>query len=125
MASEMAIGAAIDFHTVIGTKRKEARLRYLKNYWYEKAVKLKGAVATTSLKPEYSCGIANIGFEGWKANDIEAKLFEKQKIHTSSIIIEKVNGIRVTPNVYTNLYDLNLLVKGLTDISQMPAPGGK
>jgi selenocysteine lyase/cysteine desulfurase len=125
MASEMAIGAAIDFHNIIGTKRKEARLRYLKNYWYEKAVKLKGAVATTSLKPEYSCGIANIGFEGWKANEIEAKLFEKQKIHTSSIIIEKVNGIRVTPNVYTSLYDLNLLVKGLTDISQMPAPGGK
>jgi selenocysteine lyase/cysteine desulfurase len=125
MASEMAIGAAIDFHNIIGTKRKEARLRYLKNYWYEKAVKLKGAVATTSLKPEYSCGLANIGFEGWKANDIEAKLFEKQKIHTSSIIIEKVNGIRVTPNVYTSLYDLNLLVKGLTDISQMPAPVGK
>jgi len=125
MASEMAIGAAIDFHNVIGTKRKEARLRYLKNYWYEKAVKLKGAVATTSLKPEYSCGLANIGFEGWKANEIEAKLFEKQKIHTSSIIIEKVNGIRVTPNVYTNLYDLNQLIKGLTDISQMPAPLGK
>ena len=125
MASEMAIGAAIDFHNVIGTKRKEARLRYLKNYWYEKAIKLKGAVATTSLKPEYSCGLANIGFEGWKANEIEARLFEKQKIHTSSIIIEKVNGIRVTPNVYTNLYDLNLLVKGLTDISQLPAPLGK
>lgn len=125
MASEMAIGAAIDFHNVIGTKRKEARLRYLKNFWYEKAMKLKGAVATTSLKPEYSCGLANIGFEGWKANEIEARLYEKQKIHTSSIIIEKVNGIRVTPNVYTNLYDLNLLVKGLTDISQLPTPLGK
>lgn len=125
MASEMAIGTAIDFHNVIGIARKEARLRYLKNYWYEQSVKLKGAVATTSLKPEYSCGIANIGFQGWKANEIEAKLFEKQKIHTSSIIIENVNGIRVTPNVYTSLYDLNLLVKGLSDISQMPAPGGK
>jgi len=125
MASEMAIGAAVDFHNVIGIKRKEARLRYLKNYWYEKAVKLKTAVACTSLKPQYSCALANIGFESWKANDIEARLYEKQKIHVTSIVLEKINGVRVTPNVYTNLYDLNLLVKGLTDISESKPPIGK
>lgn len=125
MAAEMAIGAAVDFHNVIGIKRKEARLRYLKNYWLEKAVKLKGAQVCTSLKPQYSCAIGNIGFESWKANDIEAKLYEKQKIHTTSIVLEKINGIRVTPNVYTNMYDLDLLVKGLTDISNSVPPIGK
>lgn len=125
MAAEMAIGAAVDFHNVIGIKRKEARLRYLKNYWLEKVIKLKGAVVCTSLKPQYSCAIGNIGFENWKANDIEAKLYEKQKIHTTSIILEKINGIRVTPNVYTSMYDLDLLVKGLTDISTAPPPIGK
>ncbi len=125
MAAEMAIGAAVDFHNVIGIKRKEARLRYLKNYWLEKAIKLKGAVVCTSMKPQYSCAIGNIGFENWKANDIEAKLYEKQKIHTTSIILEKINGIRVTPNVYTSMYDLDLLVKGLTDISTAPPPIGK
>lgn len=31
--AELAIGTAIDFHDLIGSKRKEARLRYLKNYW--------------------------------------------------------------------------------------------
>jgi selenocysteine lyase/cysteine desulfurase len=36
MAAEMAIGAAVDFHNVIGAKRKEERLRYLKNYLAEK-----------------------------------------------------------------------------------------
>lgn len=125
MAAEMAIGAAVDFHNVIGIKRKEARLRYLKNYWLEKAIKLKGAVVCTSMKPQNSCAIGNIGFENWKANDIEAKLYEKQKIHTTSIILEKINGIRVTPNVYTSMYDLDLLVKGLTDISTAPPPIGK
>lgn len=125
MAAEMAIGAAVDFHNVIGIKRKEARLRYLKNYWLEKAIKLKGAQVCTSLKPQYSCAIGNIGFENWKANDIEAKLYEKQKIHTTSIILEKINGIRVTPNVYTNMYDMNLLVKGLTEVSVAPPPIGK
>lgn len=125
MAAEMAIGAAVDFHNVIGIKRKEARLRYLKNYWIEKAIKLKNAQVCTSLKPQYSCAIGNIGFESWKANDIEARLYEKQKIHTTSIVLEKINGIRVTPNVYTNLYDLDLLVKGLTDIANSMPPIGK
>ena len=121
-ASEMAIGTAIDFHNIIGAKRKEARLRYLKDYWTEKAVKLPKTKFASSLKPEYSCAIANIGFEGWQAQQIEAKLFESYKIHTVSIVHEKVNGIRVTPNVYTNLQDLDFLVKGLSEISQAVAP---
>ena len=121
-ASEMAIGTAIDFHNIIGAKRKEARLRYLKDYWTEKVMKLPKVKFATYFKPEYSCAIANIGFEGWQAQQIEAKLFEKYEIHTVSIIHEKVNGIRVTPNVYTNIQDLDFLVKGLSEISQAVAP---
>jgi selenocysteine lyase/cysteine desulfurase len=121
-ASEMAIGTAIDFHNIIGAKRKEARLRFLKDYWAEKAVKLPKSKIVTSLKSQYSCAIANIGFEGWQAQQVEAKLFDKYKIHTVSIVHEKVNGIRVTPNVYTNFQDLDFLVKGLTEISQLAAP---
>lgn len=121
-ASEMAIGTAIDFHNLIGGKRKEARLRFLKDYWAEKAVKLPKSKMVTSFKPQYSCGIANIGFEGWQAQQIEGRLFDRFKIHTVSIVHEQINGIRVTPNVYTNTRDLDFLVKGLTEISEMSAP---
>lgn len=121
-ASEMAIGTAIDFHNLIGAKRKEARLRFLKDYWAEKAVKLPKSKLVTSFKPQYSCGIANIGFEGWQAQQVEARLFDRFKIHTVSIVHEQINGIRITPNVYTNTQDLDFLVKGLTEISEMSAP---
>jgi selenocysteine lyase/cysteine desulfurase len=122
MASEMAIGAAVDFHNVIGAKRKEERLRYLKNYWYDKVKTLPKIKQCTSFKPQYSCAIGNVGFEGWEANQVEAKLMEKHKIHTVSIIYEKINGIRVTPSVYTSTRDLDVLIKGLTEISKMDAP---
>jgi selenocysteine lyase/cysteine desulfurase len=121
-ASEMAIGTAIDFHNIIGGKRKEARLRFLKDYWMEKASKLPKAKLYTSSKPQYSCAIATIGFEGWTAHQIETKLFERYKVHTVSIAHDKVNGVRITPNVYTNLQDLDFLMKGLTEISQSAAP---
>ncbi len=121
-ASEMAIGTAADFHNAIGGKRKEARLRFLKDYWTEKVVKLPKVKFASSLKPSFSCAIANIGIEGWQAQQIEAKLFEKYKIHTVSIIHKEVNGIRVTPNVYTSLQDLDLLAKGISEISKMDPP---
>ncbi|MDP1799728.1 MAG: aminotransferase class V-fold PLP-dependent enzyme [Bacteroidota bacterium] len=121
-ASEMAIGTAVDFHNLIGGKRKEARLRYLKDYWATKCHKLPKANFYTSMKPEFSCAVATIGFEGWQAQQIEAKLFEKHKVHSVSMILEKVNGIRIAPNVYTNTEDLDVLIKGLTEISKMEAP---
>jgi len=121
-ASEMAIGTAIDFHNSIGGQRKEARLRFLKDYWVNKVKNLPGVKIVTSHKPEFSCAIANVGFDGWQAHQIEAKLFERYKIHTVSIIHEKVNGIRVTPNVYTNPQDLDFLVKGLQEISKSVPP---
>jgi selenocysteine lyase/cysteine desulfurase len=124
-ASEMAIGTAIDFHNSIGAQRKEARLRFLKDYWTEKVSKLPNVKFASSLKPSYSCAIANVGIEGWEAQQIEAKLFELYKIHTVSIIHKDVNGIRVTPNVYTQLQDLDFLVSGLNKISGMKPPLAK
>ncbi|HRH10539.1 MAG TPA: aminotransferase class V-fold PLP-dependent enzyme [Bacteroidia bacterium] len=125
MAAEMAISASVDFHNVIGSKRKEDRLRFLKNYWVEKTKDLPRAKSYTSLKPEYSCAIHNIGFEGWKANDIDNYLYEKHKVHVVSIVVEKINGIRVTPNVYTSTKDLDVLVKGLTNFSKQTPPANK
>ena len=124
-ASEMAIGAAIDFHNLIGAERKEARLRFLKEYWTSKVEKFPKLVFASSLKPKFSCAIANVGCEGWQAQQIEARLFERYKIHTVSIVHEKVNGIRVTPNVYTQTQDLDFLVQGLREISAAEPPTGK
>lgn len=122
MASEMAIGAAVDFHNAIGAKRKEGRLRFLKNYWVQKTKDLPNAKIATSFKDEYSCAMAVIGFEGWKANDIETYLYDKHKIHVVSIVHEKINGVRITPNVYTSTKDLDVLVKGLTNFSKQTPP---
>jgi selenocysteine lyase/cysteine desulfurase len=124
-ASEMAIGAAIDFHNLIGAERKEARLRFLKEYWTSKVEKIPKLVFASSLKQKFSCAIANVGCEGWQAQQIEARLFERYKIHTVSIVHEKVNGIRVTPNVYTQTQDLDFLVKGLREVSAAEPPVNK
>lgn len=117
MAAEMAIDAAIDFHSLLGAERKEARLRYLKNYWLEQAAEIPGIQVYTPLADAFACAIGNVGIDGIKAEDIESKLMEKYRIHCVTIHWEKINGVRITPNVYTSLHDLDLLVKGLREIA--------
>lgn len=122
-ASEMAISAAIDFHLLIGSRRKEARLRFLKDYWTKKVAALPGVKINTPAAAPFSCAIANFSIEGYKPEDIEAKLMEKYRIHSVAINWENIHGVRVTPNVYTSLADLDNLVKVITDLAHaVPAP---
>lgn len=115
--SEMAIGYAINFHNIIGAKRKEERLRYLKNYWVEKVMNIPKVKLNTSLKPQFSCALFNFSIEGLKPAEIESKLFDKYKITTVAIDRDDMKGVRVTPQVYTTLKDLDRLVKAIEEIA--------
>ncbi len=113
LAIEQAIGHAVNFHEMIGAKRKQERLHFLKTYWTEKALQMPGVSIGTSLKPEYSCGISLLQVKGVNPKDIANFLFEKYKIHSVAITWENIHGVRITPNVYTRLKDLDRLVEAL------------
>jgi selenocysteine lyase/cysteine desulfurase len=57
---EQGIGEAINFQLAIGNKRKEERVRYLKNYWAERVVNVPKVKIKTSLKSAYSCAICAV-----------------------------------------------------------------
>jgi len=115
--TEQATGQAINFHLAIGSKRKEARLRYLKDYWAKQVISVPGVKIHTSLKPEFSCAIANISIAGIKTADLEAKLLNEYRIHTSPIVWENIDGVRITPHVYTRMADLDILVRAIKEIA--------
>lgn len=116
-ASEMAISNAIDFHLMIGPERKEARLRYLKNYWTDKVKGLPKVKFNTSLLPQFSAALCNFTIEGKKPEDIEGYLLDKKRVHTVAINYEKIQGVRVTPHVYTTTADLDKLVAGIKELA--------
>jgi selenocysteine lyase/cysteine desulfurase len=105
--AELAIGTAIEFHRMIGTGRKEARLRYLKNYWMKNLEDIEPVRFNTSLKPQFSCGLGNFAIEGMEPADIQRRLMNDFNIYTISIDWENIHGVRVTPNVYTTTEDLD------------------
>jgi len=118
MGAEMAIGYSLDFHNIIGTDRKRARLLYLRNYWMQKAMQIPGVGFYNSFDPKFSCALANFYIEGKSATDIDQALWKNYKIHTVSIKHEQINGVRVTPNIYTNTADLDRLVTAIEEIAK-------
>lgn len=117
-ASEMAIGAAVDFHEMIGAPRKEARLRFLKNYWVDQVKDLARVSFLQSKHPKMSCAIANIAIDGKKPEEVSGELFTKFKIHSVGINWENIHGVRITPNVYTSLKELDKLVGAIKQIAK-------
>lgn len=113
---EQAIGQAIDFHLMIGPARKEARLRYLKDYWLTRVMQHPKLIANTSLDPRFSCGIANVRIDGMDAIAMENYLFTHKNIHCVAINWENIHGIRIAPHVYTTTKELDLLVEGLNEM---------
>jgi len=114
---EQGIGEAINFHLAIGSKRKEDRIRYLKNYWASRVQHVPKVRLHTSLKPEYSCAICGVTVDGMTPQELDTALFNKYKIHTTSIVIENIKCVRITPHVYTTIADMDKLVKAITEIA--------
>jgi selenocysteine lyase/cysteine desulfurase len=115
-ASEMAIGTALDFHNIIGAKRKENRLRFLKDHWVNKVKDVPKITFWQPKSPQLACAIGNFAIAGWKPVDIANELFNKYKIHTVAIDWENIHGVRVTPNVYTSLNELDKLAIAIKEI---------
>jgi selenocysteine lyase/cysteine desulfurase len=114
----LAINYAIDYHNWIGPKKKEARLRYLQNYWTSKLQGTKHILINTPLAAEKSCAIANVGIQGLAASELAKTLLNKYKIWTVAIDHANVHGVRITPHLYTTEKELDALVNALIEISK-------
>lgn len=113
MFIEQAISKALDFHEMIGNERKEKRLHYLKNYWFDKVKNVPRVKLHTSFSPKWGCAIGNVSVDGKKPEELDGFLLDKYKVHTVGINWENIHSVRVTPNVYTTTKNLDILIDGI------------
>jgi len=121
-AMRLAIGEAILFHNAIGGKRKEERLRYLSRYWMNNLKSIPKIGFNTSFDPKQSCAIANLKVEGVDPVQLGSYLMAKHKIFTTPIVHDEFTGIRITPNVYTTLWELDRFCDVVADITKRGIP---
>lgn len=116
--TDLAIANAIDYYNMIGADKKEARLRFLQQYWTNKVRNIPGVIVNTPADPVRACGIANVGIKGMKPAILAETLLKKYNIYTVAIDSANVQGCRITPNLYTTPQDLDVLVTALKDLAK-------
>ncbi len=114
--TDLAIGNALDYLEKLGLERKEARLRYIQNYWTDKVRKHPNIIVNTPVERHRSCAIANVGIKGMKPHDLAKTLLDKYKIWTVAIDETVVHGCRITPNIYTTTEELEVFVEALKEL---------
>lgn len=118
IALEFGIAQAIEFHQLIGSERKQARLQYLKNYWTQKAARIPGVHFGVSLKDEHACGITIFSMEGVDPAQLHNHLARNYKIYDVVIDRAGIKGIRISPQVYTLEEELDVFVDALSNFKR-------
>ncbi|MEQ9425011.1 MAG: aminotransferase class V-fold PLP-dependent enzyme [Cyclobacteriaceae bacterium] len=113
----MTLSEAAFFNNLVTIPVKEARLRYLQNYWTSQAKGINRIEVTTPTDPVQSCALASFKIEGMDSMDVQKQLDEKFGVFT---VIRKLKDdvvIRVTPNLYNSTADMDKLLEGLEGIA--------
>jgi isopenicillin-N epimerase len=125
-APYLAIGEAVAFHNAIGPKRKEERLRYIKDYWADRLRRHPRINVFTPSDPEMSCCIAAVGIEGVDPSAMRDYLWEEHQILTSRGYYEgegnNLHWVRVSPNLYTQLPELDYFCDVMERLAESGLP---
>jgi selenocysteine lyase/cysteine desulfurase len=111
-----AIAEALEFHHGIGADRKIARLRYLRERWARPFNARPGAKVLTSFDPAQSGAIGLLSLEGVDPNALVTFLWNKHRIIATPIKHAEFQGLRVTPNVYTTLDDVDRFMSAIDEV---------
>jgi selenocysteine lyase/cysteine desulfurase len=117
-ANHNAIAEALTFHESIGIERKAARLRYLRDRWATRLAAKPRVRLFTSMDPAQSCALATVGIEGIPPGQITARLWDKWRIIATPIVHKEYQGVRVTPNVYTTLEEIDTFAAAMEQIAE-------
>jgi selenocysteine lyase/cysteine desulfurase len=117
-APRLAIAEAVTFYEGLGPRRKEERLRFLRDRWARRLMTDRRVTLYTSLDPVQSCGIGTIGIEGVSGADLTAHLWKHHHIIVTPITHEHIDAIRVTPNTYTTLREVDLFCEAMERVME-------
>ena len=119
-ANYLAIAEALTLHHGIGPARKEARLRYLRDRWARRLAQDKRVKFFTRLEPEHGCAFTTFSIDGVEPEKLVEHLWNRHKIFTVPVNypdkVGTVHGIRVSPNTYTTLDEIDLFSKAVEDV---------
>jgi selenocysteine lyase/cysteine desulfurase len=115
-ANHNAIAEALAFHQAIGVERKSARLKYLNERWASRVDKLPGVKILNSRDAGDSWGLYNVTPATVDVSKAYDFLWSKYRIITAAIKRSDYQGLRITPNVYTTLEEIDTFSTAMAEL---------
>jgi selenocysteine lyase/cysteine desulfurase len=129
-AIRAALGEALAFHQAIGAERKAARMRYLTMRWINALKQYPRVKVLSDLsEPPKTWGVAAAYIEGIDVRDLAKFLMDKYRIIVVPLIggvppnaVFDYQAIRVSPNVYTTLEEIDTFAMAMEDAVENGVP---
>jgi selenocysteine lyase/cysteine desulfurase len=128
-AAQIAVGDALAFHQAIGAERKAARLRYLTLRWVNALNGQPGVRILSNIEPGQTWGLATFDIDGINAPALVKHLFDRHRIIVSAVVnqgrpgpVLEYQGVRVTPNIYSSLDEIDRFVAAVGDVVKNGLP---
>ena len=112
-----AIAEALAFHQAIGGERKAARFRYLTMRWADRLKDHPRIKIHSSLEPGQTWALANVQIEGVDTREINSYMWDRYRIVLTPVVRDDYEGLRVTPNVYTRLQEIDQFADAMLEIA--------
>jgi selenocysteine lyase/cysteine desulfurase len=128
-AIRAAIAEALAFHQAIGAERKAARLRYLTLRWANAIKDHPRIKLHSSLEPGQTWGVAMVGIDGVDPRALSQHMMDRYRIVVNAVVggqppgqVFDYSGLRVTPNVYTTLEEIDTFAQAMLDVAKNGLP---
>jgi selenocysteine lyase/cysteine desulfurase len=114
-----AIAEALVFNEGIGVDRKAARFRYLHKRWIDRLRNYDNVIFRINIDdPASWCGLVNVHIHNVDINKLCSYLLDEHKIYVIAIGHEECKGIRITPNVYTTVDEIDVFANAMEKVAR-------
>ena len=112
-----AVAEALAFHQAIGIERKAARFRYLTMRWADRLKDHQRITIHSSLELGQTWALATVQIAGVDTREINSYLWDRFRIALRPIVRDDYEGLRVTPNIYTRLEEIDQFADAMLEVA--------
>lgn len=118
-----ALVEAISFNQALGLDRKAARFDALHERWTSRLRRYDHVRFMTNVdEASNQCAIRLVHIDGVDPEALSDWLLEKHRIFTVAIVHETVKGVRVAPNVYTTMDEIDRFADAMEQVARGDVP---
>jgi len=121
-ALQAGIAPAIEMHREIGAQAMHSRLRELTRYWVSLAQGIRGFSLHTPIDDERQGAVSLFSIDGSDMKHVEQALRERHRVHVKYRRVGALEGLRVSPHVYTQKSELQQFVQALDTVVRDQCP---